>query len=49
MTDLGTLGGDYSDAYGINVSGQVVRTSYLPAKGYNSDAIQNRAQWQGND
>ena len=24
MTDLGTLGGDYSSAYGINASGQVV-------------------------
>ena len=27
MTDLGTLGGTYSDAYGINTSGQIVGTA----------------------
>ena len=47
LTDLGTLGGGYSYAYGINDAGQVVGGSDTAA---GADAcLYHRPQWRGHD
>ena len=48
MTDLGTLGGGSSLAFGINDAGQVVG-EFGTASGFRFPCLFHRPQWRGHD